>query len=197
MMAAAQSSDAPTDTARGAGHRARVHLLEDAIEPVVRAMGYVLVHVEWAGGSGRRRLQLFVDRPEGGIGLEDCTRLSPIVGNALDAAEAADPAGELARTLASPYVLEVSSPGLERPLSRRSQFSRSVGQTAKIRTYAPVGDVADQRNFHGCIDAVEPDPMHADDDRRGTVVLTEHDRGTQVRIPLSLIRRAHLVYQEA
>ncbi len=194
MTSIQTSTESTVDAPRGDGQRVRVQALVDVIEPVVETMGFTLVHVEWSSSGARRKLQVFLDGEEG-IGLEDCARLSPIISNALEAAEAADPASTLAGLLGGAYVLEVSSPGLDRPLSRRSQFARFVGGKARVRTYVPPVAGSEQRNFNGRIESVEADPAHPDDDRQGTVVITEPESGNSARIPLSLIRRAHLVYE--
>jgi ribosome maturation factor RimP len=188
----------------GTVERARGLMLEAVVEPVLSTLGYALVHLEWTAAGRARKLQVFIDHPDG-IDLDDCSRLSPIIGNALDAAEVADaegPAagepsrfgGELARLLAAPYVLEVSSPGLERPLSRRSHFDRFIGRLCKVRVFSPLADDA-QRNFHGRIEAVEPDPGQPNDDRSGTVTLRDPDGGHEHRIPIDRVRRARLVYE--
>lgn len=195
----------------GTVERARGRLLEAVIEPVLATMGYELVHIEWSPSGRRHRLVVYVDHPRG-IGLDDCARLSPILSNALDAAEVADGGaapdgstvgiptgapmgGDLARLLAGPYVLEVSSPGLERPLSRRSHFARFVGHTIKLRVFSPLAPGDSQRNFHGQIEAVLPDPDQPDDDRTGTVCLRDSDGDREHRIPIARVRRAHLVYE--
>lgn len=180
----------------GTVERARIRLLEAVIEPVLSTMGYELVHLDWNQSGRRRTLVVFVDRPEG-IGLDDCARLSPILSNALDAAETADEAeqGALSRLLAGSYVLEVSSPGLERPLSRRSHFARYVGHKIKLRVYSPLAPGDTQRNFHGRIEATQPDPTQPDDDCTGTVCLRDPDDGREHRIPIDRVRRAHLVYE--
>jgi ribosome maturation factor RimP len=185
-------------------------MLEAVIEPVLATLGYELVHLEWTAAGRQRKLQIFVDHPEG-IDLDDCAHLSPILGNALDAAETVDTAaagdtagaearatefgGELARLLAAPYVLEVSSPCLERPLARRSHYARFVGRLCRVRVFAPLAPGDAQRNFHGRIEAVEPDPQTPNDDRSGTVTLRDPDGGHEHRIPIDRVRRARLVYE--
>lgn len=168
--------------------------LESVIERVVQTMGYELVLVEWSSSGRHRRLRVFLDHPDG-IGLDDCTRLSPIISNALDAAEADPATPEVARLLDGAYVLEVSSPGLDRPLVRRSHFERFVGHRATVRTAAPLYPGANQRNFHGVIAGVEPDPSDPDDDRAGIVCLDVPEDGAAHRIPLALVHRANLVYE--
>lgn len=201
VITTSQTTEAPASLP-GTVERARVQLLESVVEPVLDAMGYELVHLEWSQSGKSRKLQVFVDNPsrEGGVGLDDCARLSPILSNALDAAETNDGTqgvhgGALAALLDGPYVLEVSSPGLERPLSRRSHYARFVGQRIKLRVFSPLAPGDSQRNFHGRIVAAEPDPQHPDDDRAGTVTLRDPDGGREHRIPLHRVRRAHLVYE--
>jgi ribosome maturation factor RimP len=169
-------------------------LLEAVVEPVVTTMGMELVHLAWTQSGRHRRLQVYLDR-EGGITLDDCSRMSPIVSNALDAAEAdPDVLPALRRLLEGAYTLEVSSPGLDRPLSRRSHFEKFKGQRATIRTHAPVGEGTNQKNFHGRIEGVEPDPAAPQDERRGVVELTADD-GQHHRIELIQIKKANLVYE--
>lgn len=231
MIATTPHTSTPDPTGLpGTVERARVHVLEAVIEPVLVAMGYELVHVEWAQTGRTRKLQVFVDvgsadsaeqapqttalqapeaAPEAadqtpdqprGIGLDDCARLSPILSNALDAAEALDASeavqgGALASLLSTAYVLEVSSPGLERPLSRRSHFERFIGRRIKLRVFSPLVPGDTQRNFNGRIEKVLPDPSQPQDDREGIVCLQDPDDGRQSQIPLHRVRRAHLVFE--
>jgi len=166
-------------------------LLERVVEPLVATLGYELVVVRWAG-SGRRGMQVFIDHPDG-VTVDDCARVSRVVSTALDAAEQAPDAGALAKLLAAPYTLEVSSPGIERPLCRRSHFERFSGRVAAVRTFAPLSAGESRRSFKGRIVSVEPDPNHPADEHAGVVVLsTDGDAGT-LRIPLAQMRRASLV----
>lgn len=175
---------------------ADLRALERVVEPVVRTMGYELVHVEWAG----RALRVYIDRAEG-ITLADCAKLSPILSTSLDAAENDDDGPDVAalrRVLAGAYHLEVSSPGLDRPLSRASQFRRFVGSKAHVRTHAPLAPGAAQKNFHGRIVAVDPDPASPDDEHTGVVRLADQDDPEVVHlVPLALIKRANLIYEGA
>jgi ribosome maturation factor RimP len=149
--------------------------------------------LEWSASGRHRKLRAYIDRP-GGIALDDCTRMSPVLSNALDAAEVDPETPELGALLQAPYVLEVSSPGLDRPLRRRSHFSQFVGRRATVRTVAPVDPDATQRTFHGRIEHAQPDPDHPGDEHRGTLVLRS-DEGHLHIVPLTLIRRANLVYE--
>lgn len=220
-----QSTTAVPTGLPGVVERARGLMLEAVIEPVLATLGYELVDLEWSSTGRQRKLQVFIDRPAaearetptettaqtaetpvkpaaggpvGGVDLQDCARLSPIISNALDAAEVASPStdgGELARLLASHYVLEVSSPGLERPLSRRSHYERFVGRLCKLRVFSPLAPGDAQRNFHGRIEAVSPDPTNPQDDRSGIVTLRDPDGGLEHRIPIDRVRRARLVFE--
>ncbi len=175
-------------------HESAVRLLEDAVEPVARAMGYEVVLLEWLGGRGGRIARIYLDHPNG-ISLDDCTRMSRIFSNALDAAEADPQMPALAALLAQPYTLEVSSPGVDRPLVRLSHFARCVGGRAVVRTRTPLVPGSDQKTFHGHIVGTEVDPAQPEDDRRGTVLLRALDSDTIHPISLANVKRANLVYE--
>jgi ribosome maturation factor RimP len=176
-----------------------VAVLTRAIEPVVEDMGFELLLLEWLGSGKRRVLRLFLDHPDG-VSVADCSKMSRIVGNALDANEAAadtDPA--LLALLGRAYTLEVSSPGVDRPLTKRRHFADHVGGRVKLELWSALppdeGGLADERNFHGRIAAVEVDPDAPDDPRRGVVVVHDGERQRTLRFPLPRIRRANLVWE--
>lgn len=195
-------------------------LIEEAIEGAVEAMGFEVVVVDWGGTARHRVVRVYLDRPkteaalsdgsdapeEGeapkksgsgiGISLDEITRLSPVVSNALDAAEADPEASALNKILKAGYTLECSSPGIERPLARRKHFMSYVGHRISVRTHEPLEAGSNQRGFHGFIKAHEPDEVHPLDPRGGCVLLDEADGGGTIRIPLSAIKRAHLVYED-
>lgn len=187
-------SDGGAEASDVGGNDAAVVLLEDAVEPVARAMGYEVVLLEWLGGRGGRIARIYLDHPNG-ISLDDCTRMSRIFSNALDAAEADPQMPALAALLAQPYTLEVSSPGLDRPLARLSHFARFVGSRTVIKTRTPIQPDSDQKTFHGHIVGTEVDPARPDDDRRGTVLLRALDGDIIHSISLADVRRANLVYE--
>jgi len=191
-------ADADTDEAHGEtpgeGGEAAANLLEAAVEGAARAMGYEVVLLEWLGGRGGRVARIYLDHPNG-VSLDDCTRMSRIFSAALDAAEADPETPALAALLAQPYTLEVSSPGVDRPLVRLSHFARVVGGRAVIRTRVALTPGSDQKTFHGHIVGTEVDPLHPTDDRRGTVRLRALDGDTVHAIALTDIRRANLVYE--
>src|ERR1041384_593723 len=97
--------------------------------PLAAQEGLELVDVEFGGGGGRQTLRLYIDKP-GGVSLDDCTSVSRAVSAALDVE---DP-------LEGAYDLEVSSPGLDRPLRTPEHFEKYKGSKVRVKTYAPVGD---------------------------------------------------------
>jgi ribosome maturation factor RimP len=160
------------------------------MEQVGQTMGYEVVFVEWVGTGRHRRLRIFIDHPEG-VALNDCTRMSPILSNALDAAEQDPDQPILQKLLATPYVLEVSSPGLDRPLGKLEHFRRFMGSKVTVRTRTAVEVGSNQKTFHGTIESVADDAA----DGRGTITLRMNDSGALVRIDLGVIKRANLVYE--
>ena len=94
----------------------------DVLDPVAEAAGYAIVRLRLMGGE-RRRLQIMAERPEDGdMGIDDCTRLSRAVSEVLEAAEIVN----------GDYVLEVSSPGIDRPLTRLADFETYEGLEARL-----------------------------------------------------------------
>ena len=108
--------------------------LDPIFEPVIEKAGFRLVRVRMMGGSDRT-LQVMAERPDGTMDVEGCTALSHAL---LDFIEAEDPVeGE--------YGIEVSSPGIDRPLTRPVDFARWAGHEAKIELTAPVTTAAGER----------------------------------------------------
>jgi ribosome maturation factor RimP len=200
----------------GGRHASAVALLETAVEPLVEDLGYELLLLEWLGSGKRRLMRLYIDSPAG-VTIEDCTRLGRILSNALDAREsaAATEDGErrdpvLAALLGKPYTLEVSSPGVDRPLTRRRHFADHVGDRLKLETWSPLDPnqlsgplgaepakpgTGPEKRFYGRIVAVEADETAPDDQRRGVVVIHDADGDRTLRVPLPRIRRANLVWE--
>jgi len=136
------------------------------LEPPLRALGYELVDLETrTGGNGL--LRIYIDQ-EAGVNLEDCARVSRQIGTLLDVEE----------PLPGSYTLEVSSPGLDRPLRTAEHFERFVGQQAKIRLMLPIEG---RRNFKGRLCGIEDENVVIDVD------------GTQWRLPLADVAAANLV----
>lgn len=147
--------------------------LRALVESGVSALGFDLVDVELIGGRQHQTLRVYIDS-RGGITVDDCADVSRHVSAILDVE---DP-------LPGSYTLEVSSPGLDRPLVTRADFERYRGQMVKLRMHAPV---AGRRNFTGRLLEVT-----------GEVIAIEVGPlpgGVMERIDLSLadIERARLV----
>jgi len=99
----------------------------ETLEPHIERQGYELVGVEFRKGTRSSLLRLLVDRPEGGIALSDLETLSPLLGDLLDVYDPVE----------GRYTLEVSSPGINRPLTKLAHFEAHRGRRIKIRTYQP------------------------------------------------------------
>jgi ribosome maturation factor RimP len=126
-----------------------------AAEPILSSLGLELVDVEIVGSGRARTLRLTVDR-EGGVDLDTLAEANRPVVDALDAVEA----------LSGPYTLELSSPGLERPLRRPAEFRRFVGTTISVKSHDVV---AGARRHRGLL-------AEADDDGIALEVDGEHRR---------------------
>ena len=119
--------------------------LQAIIEPVAEAMGFEIVRISF-GGGGRPILQIMAERPDGTMTVEDCTRLSRELSVVLD----------VENPVPGEYMLEVSSPGIDRPLTRLKDFERYVGFDAKLELYEPVNG---QRRWRGVLAGVENDQI--------------------------------------
>lgn len=154
--------------------------LEQALEERTEAMGFELVELERAGSKARPVLRVRVDRrdskPGEGISLEDCARVSRALEEYLDALPA----------LAQNYVLEVSSPGVERPLVRRGDYDRFRGHEVAVRGYAPLAGRG--RRLQGELLGLEEGPD-------GDGVRLRLEDGEEVVVPREGIARAHLVFR--
>jgi len=113
-----------------------VERVRDIVARVGASSGLEIVEVEMRGGGGARMLRIFIDKP-GGVTHEDCANLSREVGTILDVEDAV-PGGS--------YVLEVSSPGLDRKLSHPADYQRFTGSRVKVTTRNPVNG---SRHFEG------------------------------------------------
>jgi ribosome maturation factor RimP len=140
--------------------------INELILPVLKAQGVELVDTEFVKAGKRYALRLFLDKP-GGITLDDCAALSSLLGEIIDVHEVIDHA----------YTLEVSSPGLTRPLKKVEDFQRSLGRLVRITVRGGTGK---RSLFRGQLQGVEGD----------SVVVQE---GQQVfRIPMADIVKARL-----
>ena len=149
------------------------HEVAELIEPALRDLGFELVQVRLSGGA-RRTLQVMaepLDR-ERGMTVDDCAEISHAISAVLDVA---DP-------IPGAYTLEVSSPGLDRPLVRPADFVRFSGFEAKLETAEPL---AGRRRFKGLLEGMD----------EGEVLLRQE--GELFRIPFGSVRKAKLTLSEA
>lgn len=138
------------------------------LEPTISSLGYELLGVEYLSQGKHSRLRIYIDGPNG-IGLEDCTKVSHQASGVLDVE---DP-------IKGQYALEVSSPGLDRPLFKPDHYAAYVGEQVKLRTRLPVNG---QRNFTGKITAVEQD-----------VIYIGMENGEELKIACDEIEQANLI----
>src|SRR2546430_17735515 len=132
--------------------------------------GLETVDIALSGEAHRTVLRVLMDRLEGGITVEECARVSDALSRQLD----------LYDLFEHPYTLEVSSPGLDRPLRNDTDFRRFAGKKAELRTYGPVDG---QRHFRGVLLGVIRD-----------AVVLQLD-GRQVQVPKSQIAQARLLVE--
>jgi ribosome maturation factor RimP len=129
--------------------------------------GLELVHAEVAGPDNKPIVRIFIDKP-GGVTHADCSEVSHYLGTILDVED----------FIHATYTLEVSSPGLDRGLYKRSDFERFAGSTAKMKTNSPING---QRNFRGRLLSVDGDDLLFEDRTSGNI-----------RVPLATIVKANL-----
>jgi ribosome maturation factor RimP len=144
-----------------------------AIEPVLADLGFRLVRVKVTAQNGTT-VQIMAERPDGTMGVEDCEAVSRAVSPALD----------LADPVPTAYNLEVSSPGIDRPLVRPQDFARWAGYEAKVEMAVPLDG---RKRFRGLVRGVEGDTalLEMKDVKEGIEPLA--------RLPLTSIGEARLV----
>lgn len=142
------------------------------VEPTVVGLGYRLVRVKLSAMNGTT-LQIMAERADGSMTVEDCERLSRDLSPALDVEDPIERA----------YHLEVSSPGIDRPLVRRSDFERWAGHTAKIELSHPLDG---RKRFRGVLAGIDGDELRV-------ALATPEGGETTVRLPLADIGEAKLV----
>jgi ribosome maturation factor RimP len=102
-------------------------ITEELVEPILAKMNLELVDVEFVKEGKNWFLRVFIDK-EGGVDIEECGKVSEELSEKLDEVE----------PIADPYYLEVSSPGVERPLKTKEAFAKSVGKNVNIKLYQPL-----------------------------------------------------------
>ena len=149
------------------GEKSIAERVQQIAEQVTIDHGLELVHAEVAGPENKPIVRVFIDKPDG-VTHEDCSEVSLHLGTILDVED----------FIHASYTLEVSSPGLERGLYKRSDYERFAGSRAKMKTRQPI---AGQRNFRGTLLGIEGDNVLFDDRTSG-----------QVRVPFDWIAKANL-----
>lgn len=146
--------------------------LAKLVEPMLVREGFELVEVEVVGSGPSTILRLFIDKP-GGVTLDDCAFVSEGVDAVLDVEDPFE----------TSYHLEVSSPGLDRPLRKRSDFERYTGRKVKVKTYGPIAGAGARKVFPGVLKGL-----------RGEAVVVDVD-GTEFEVPLEAVAKANLEWE--
>lgn len=141
----------------------------DLVESSLEEMGFELVDVEYLSRHGKWVLRLYIDK-EGGVTLDDCARVSREIGDLMDVKD----------VIIHEYVLEVSSPGLDRPLKKEKDLRHAIGKKIKVKTVAPVKG---RRNYTGYLRDFQEGILHM-----------ELENG-QVHLPWKEVDKANLVYE--
>ena len=123
---------------------------EALLAPIVEQAGCELVDVEYVKEAGNWYLRGYIDKP-GGITVNDCEAVSRIFSDKLDEND----------FIEDSYIMEISSPGLDRPLKKEKDFARSVGKEVEIRTYRPIEK---QKEFSGILTAYDDNSVTIDED---------------------------------
>ena len=142
--------------------------LKQLLGPVVEALGCELWGIELQTGGRTKLLRLYIDHAENGIGVDDCERVSRQASAVLDVEEAIN--GE--------YILEVSSPGMDRPLYELNQYEQYIGEDISLRLRFPYEG---RRNFKGRLTGIDNDEI--------VLVVTDHE----FLFPVEGIEKANVV----
>ena len=146
-----------------------IEAIEELTEPIISSEGLELIDVEYQKESRGWVLRFYVDAA-GGVTIHHCSSLSRQIGDIL----------EVKDIIPHGYILEVSSPGLNRILKREKDFISSIGKIIKLKTFEPIEQ---RKNFQGTLLGCE----------NGNVILKIDNQDAV--IPLSLISKAHSIYQ--
>jgi ribosome maturation factor RimP len=143
----------------------------DIANEIAQSKGFQLWGIQWDSHDGPLTLQIFIDG-EDGIQLKDCVSISKLI----------SPRLEVEDFIKVPFRLEVSSPGLERPIFTFEQFVKYEGRRVKIKRKKPIGK--GRRNYTGTLST----------DSNENLIVLETDQGS-IKIPMETIARANLVYE--
>ncbi|MCY1080783.1 ribosome maturation factor RimP [Archangium lansingense] len=137
---------------------------QELLEPIVAGEGLELLEVEFVREREGWVLRLFIDKPGGRVGLDECSQASRAVDTALDVED----------IVPHEYNLEVSSPGVNRPLKKPVHYERVKGQKVKVKTFGPIGDPP-RKNFTGTLTEVAADAIAVDVEGAGSFRISFKD----------------------
>lgn len=143
-------------------------VLHDRLVILINAMGYELVGCEIASQGRQLVFRIFIDSPNG-ITLDDCSSVSRQVSAMMDVEE----------PLQGRYVLEISSPGIDRPLFELAHYQKYIGRRVKIRLYSPINQ---RRHYTGILQRVEGEDIY----------LSVEGQEQEMVLPFSIIEKANL-----
>ena len=123
---------------------------EELLTPIVDSKGFELVDVEYVKEGGTWYLRGYIDKP-GGITVNDCEAVSREFSEKLDEKDFIDDS----------YIMEISSPGLDRPLKKEKDYQRSLGRLIEVRTYRPIDK---RKEFRGVLKAYDEDTVTIEED---------------------------------
>ncbi len=141
--------------------------IEQIVEPILAQEGFELVEIKLSRYKKNFRLQIFVDSDHG-VTLDECSHLSRLVGTALDTDD----------VIESRYILELSSPGLDRPLHNQRDFQRCIGKDVKIE----IIDEDDNDIVTGTLKTMEDD-----------ILCLSGEKG-EVKVPLTKVRQGKIIF---
>ena len=144
--------------------------------PVLRDLGYRLVRVKISSGAGPT-IQIMAERPDGTMSIEDCERVSVALSPVFDVEE----------PMAQAYRLEISSPGIDRPLVRESDFARAVGHEARVEMAVALNG---RKRFRGRLTAVAAGP---DGPAARMALIADDGSQSEVELPIRAMAEARLV----
>lgn len=134
---------------------------EQLILPIIEENGFELVDVEYVKEAGNWYLRCYIDKP-GGITVDDCELVSRAFSDKLDEVDFIDDS----------YIMEVSSPGLGRPLKKEKDYVRSMGKLLEIRTYRPINK---EKEFYGILTAYDNNSVTVEDEEGNDMTFDKKD----------------------
>jgi len=146
-----------------------INKIHELAVPIINEHNLDLVNIEYVRESRGRVVRITLDK-EGGVTLNDCTKVSKELGYIL----------EVKDVVTHPYHLEVSSPGLERPLITQKDYEKFLGRKVAIKTSEPLNG---QKIFKGTLQSIQDGNVHLDID------------GKSWKIPFTTINKAKLIYE--